>query len=208
MICKKYGEGITIHGTRYAVGMTVFCNSSSDYEGLYGRITEIRTGEDRETDNETPDIYCEFDVPVLPNEVRNLEKRFTELYRHPMTIEDITLDMVIMAPEMLELLNSPNVSSPSKSIWAVVEDWATDGEAFHIETLFERQIDALAYFHRQLASESREGCIPEWENADAFLLEIEDTLYECWLDDDYISNHYKISLEQELIYLGSEEASK
>lgn len=77
MIYTRTGAGITVDGIFYFVGMHVLSNDASDYVGLYGVITEIRTGDDRETENDTPDIYCQFDVPVLPCEVRQLEERFS-----------------------------------------------------------------------------------------------------------------------------------
>lgn len=88
----------------FAIGQRIYANGQSDWEGLFGVITEIRTDEDKETENETPDIYCSFDVPVLSADVKELEKRFSSLYREPKTIEDISLDEVIMAPEMIEVL--------------------------------------------------------------------------------------------------------
>ena len=66
----------------------------SEYGGLYGTITEIRDGEDKETENETPDLYCSFEVPVMPCEVKKLEEIFSDLYDEPKTIDDIILDLV------------------------------------------------------------------------------------------------------------------
>lgn len=44
--------------------------------GLYGTVTEIRTDEDRETENDTPDIYCEFMSPDSVAMAAELETRF------------------------------------------------------------------------------------------------------------------------------------
>ena len=40
----------------YAIGAAVMATEASEYRGLYGTITEIRDGSDRETENDTPDI--------------------------------------------------------------------------------------------------------------------------------------------------------
>lgn len=196
MIYTKTGAGITVDGIFYFVGMYVHANNTSDYAGLYGVVTEIRTDDDRETENDTPDIYCQFDAPVLPCEVSELEARFSALYRLPMKLNDISLDMVIMAPDMLEPSINPIGANPASQVWAVIEDWSVDDEAGHNETLFICREDALAVFHSQLSIEASEGCIPRWEDNADFQRDTCENSYECWLDGDYISNHYKISVEQ------------
>lgn len=56
----------------FIIGEEVFA-SESDYAGLLGRITEIRTGEDRDTENEGPDIYCNFQPPILNQDAEQIE---------------------------------------------------------------------------------------------------------------------------------------
>ena len=53
MIYTRTGTGITVDGIFYSVGMYVHANNTSDFAGLYGVVTEIRTDEDRETENDT-----------------------------------------------------------------------------------------------------------------------------------------------------------
>ena len=101
MIINRPGAAFEYGGVRYAVGMPVIATSESEYEGLTGRITEIRDGEDKETDNDTPDLYCEFDAPAHPDDVRRLEDAFSALYGAPKTLDEIALDLVIMAPELV-----------------------------------------------------------------------------------------------------------
>lgn len=102
MVIRQTGDTYKYENKSYTIGQRVYANGQSDWEGLFGVITEIRTDEDRETGNETPDIYCSFDVPELPAAVKELEERFSGLYGEPKTIDDIDLDEVIMAPEMLD----------------------------------------------------------------------------------------------------------
>ena len=98
MIIKQEGMRYTYNGMTYTVGSAVMATEASEYRGLYGTITEIRDGADRETENDTSDIYCCFEPPFLPKEIQELERRFTELYQSPKKLDEITLDMVIMAP--------------------------------------------------------------------------------------------------------------
>ena len=63
MVIRKKGSVFFIDGKEFKIGGGVFANDESEYMGLYGTVTEIRTDEDRETENDTPDIYCEFMSP-------------------------------------------------------------------------------------------------------------------------------------------------
>ena len=104
MVFEREGSGLDINGTSHRVGMKVVATNESEYEGLCGVITEIRTGEDLETENEGPDIYCCFDPPDDKESILALEKVFSALYCCRKTLDEISLDLVIMAPEMIEPL--------------------------------------------------------------------------------------------------------
>lgn len=65
MVIRKKGSVFFIDGKEFKIGGGVFANDESEYMGLYGTVTEIRTDEDRETENDTPDIYCEFMSPEM-----------------------------------------------------------------------------------------------------------------------------------------------
>lgn len=104
MIIKQEGMCYTYNGMTYTIGASVAATEVSAYRGLHGIITEIRDGADRETENDTPDICCCFEPPVCPKEIEELEQRFSELYQTPKRLDEITLDMVIMAPEMVQVV--------------------------------------------------------------------------------------------------------
>ena len=102
MILNKQGESFAVEGRTFLIGGMVWANDESDYRGLFGRITEIRDGADKDTENEGPDIYCDFMVPEQEYMVNEIEKRFSALYRTPKHKNELPLGGVIMAPEMLE----------------------------------------------------------------------------------------------------------
>lgn len=105
MILIDNGEEFEYEGIVYAIGDTVKCNEIADvYKGLIGVITEIRDGEDKDTDNTTPDIYCTFDVPDNPTFIRELEERFSDYYCEEKTIDDVCLDEIVMAPDMIDIV--------------------------------------------------------------------------------------------------------
>lgn len=114
-------------------GQRVRTTDASDYAGLEGVILEIHTGEDKETDNLTPDIHCCFDFPESEADIRKLEERFSSLYNMPKKLDELALDEVIMSPdELISIPEEPLVffiilvqtnGSPGipGSIWEVVE---------------------------------------------------------------------------------------
>ena len=107
MILRENGTRFCADGKVFTIGDRISANGESEYEGLFGTITEIRSGADRETENDVPDIYCDFEVPASEEMLRKLEARFSGLYGETKTIDDISLDCVIMSPDMLEPLDTP-----------------------------------------------------------------------------------------------------
>lgn len=101
MIINCNGATFEHAGVTYTIGASVVGTDQSEYEGLTGYIYEVRDGADKETENETPDLYCNFDPPDDPAEIAELEAVFSDLYDEPKTLEDIILDCVIMAPNMV-----------------------------------------------------------------------------------------------------------
>jgi len=96
----KPGETFSFGGKKFTIGGEVWANGNSVYARLFGSVTDIRDGADRETDNETPEIYCAFEVPESDSET--LEDRFPKLYGVQKALDGIPLDSVVMAPDMLE----------------------------------------------------------------------------------------------------------
>ena len=106
MVINKKGQGVKPRGYKitYGIGDTVRANGCSPYAGLVGEIFEIRTGRDKDTDNSGPDIYVSFETPTDPTLIATLEKKFSDMYQNPMSIDKLALDEVIMAPDMLEII--------------------------------------------------------------------------------------------------------
>jgi len=161
MFMNRVGAQFQCEGVTYTIGGKVCANDASDYEGLYGTITEIRDGDDRETENDTPDIYCSFMPPVLADDIKAIESRFSQLYRREMHLEDIGLDTVIMAPDMLKVLE-PIPSWQKLTIYIIREDWAFGGnygEDFSLTTT----PDMAKYILTKLVTEQLEsGYVSEW----------------------------------------------
>lgn len=98
---NRIGEKVDYDGVTYTVGATICAGKRSDYDGLVGRIVAITTDGDMDTGNEALDIYCDFEMPTDPKVIQKLGKRMSALYGEPMTMADISLDGIVMAPDEL-----------------------------------------------------------------------------------------------------------
>lgn len=194
MIINRAGAEFEYEGVIYKIGEPIVGTSESEYEGLYGRITEIRDGEDRETENETPDFYCAFEPPVLPCEVKKLEEVFSTLYGQPKTLDDIGLDLVIMAPSMVKPLDDLKTCRRHPMVYILLEDWAVNGEHGNSSEVYSDFDDAKRMLIQKLAEEQESGCIPDWVDKDKFVEDSTPDSYEAYLDGAYMENHYALSI--------------
>ena len=113
MIKKQPGEIFEYENFRYSIGDWMRCSEASDYAGLSGIILEIRDGEDRETDNPTPDIYCRLQIPQDTRIIQKLEQKFSKLYGKSVKITDIPLERIILSPyELGSIIGVPNCYTP------------------------------------------------------------------------------------------------
>ncbi len=189
MIYKKNGEMFFYEDKMFIIGEEVFA-SESDYAGLLGRITEIRTGEDRETENEGPNIYCSFQAPILNQDAEFVSKmRFGN--------EDLSLDLLIMAPEMLMPTRYVGGGLPTVKVYAVVEDCMIDGEDHGETRLFSDKKHAEIVLRQSIQKERENGCIAGWQSSDLFVEEQYNDLYfTAYFRNEYCFNHYTVYLQE------------
>lgn len=150
MILNNKGDVYKYAGIRYVVGEKVIAIKESEYEGVVGRITEIRDGNDMETDNDGPDIYCCFEEPIISANKEKLKKRFSELWKKPMQIEDINLEQVIMVPDMIipfETLQN------KREFYLLLEHESIEGNESLSVDLFADYNDAKEYIEVKLSDE-------------------------------------------------------
>ena len=214
MILKKAGDAFKYEGVKYTVGEFIYANKNSDYEGLFGVIKEIRDGEDKDTDNETPDIYCAFENPLIPHDVEQIEKRFSKLYGEEMKLEDIALDEVIMAPEHISVVYERKTQTDGQTIYILLEDWATDddnGISIEVYATFE---EALLNLRLKVREEYDSGLVSLWlnsadEEADGdedeegnLLIDSSADSFETYINGFYSSSHYSVSIAKKQVLGG------
>lgn len=193
MIINHTGKPFKFAGVTYYVGDKILATNGSLYDGLYGVIKEIRDGEDRVTDNEVPDIHCEFYPPYIPEEIQTIEDRFSKLHGKETKMTDINLSEVVMAPSMIQVLTTVSADR-NVPAYLVIEDWAINGEPNSDCRFF---LDPHQAFHRvtELLHQDRTtGYIAEWQHNPRFSEEVSSLQYKCWIEDDYFANHYVISI--------------
>lgn len=102
-------QTLSYEGKTYNIGDEIVANEYGDlWAGLTGIITDVLDGDEKETENETPDIYCDFYLPDDPAQIQELVDSFSDSYCEPKTVDDICLDGIIMAPDMIELISTSN----------------------------------------------------------------------------------------------------
>ena len=55
---------------------------------------------------------------------------------------------------------------------------------------------AKEYFNEMLDVETREGCVERWRELDNYCLEEDEDYFECWIDGEWICNHYHLEIHQ------------
>lgn len=193
MIITKPKAEFLYEGETYRIGATVIANEKSAYEGLVGEICEIRTGEDKETENEMPEIFCRFEPPKLSADITELEKRFSDACAAEKKIEDIPLDSVIMSPEMLIC---PDNDKNKEKIYVLTEEWANDGNGGFNTEVFSDYDAAKAALNVALDREMSYGLIKKWKDKDSFKFEEDESSYKAWFDGYYPELHYTLKIEK------------
>lgn len=195
MILNKKDEVFEYADKKYQVGEMVIANNQSDYVGLVGIIAQIVTGEDKDTDNPYPDIYCDFIKPPFKDEIKILEENFSKWYGTKKKLEDLNLDGVIMAPCMIEQADKSTTSKDVIKIYLLTEDWAFDGDE-GIETVAFTDFDeAKLQMRLKMYKERREGCVETWLDDEDFVEENSETSYEAYIEGYHCESHYTLTIK-------------
>ncbi len=213
MIFKNAGDVFEYEGVKYTVGEFIYANKNSDYEGLFGVIREIRDGNDKDTENETPDIYCAFENPVMSHDVKAIEKRFSELYGEEKKIEDIALDEVIMAPEHISVVHERKTQTDGQTVYILLEDWATDDDNGISIEVYSTVEEALLNLRLKVREEYESGLIAIWLNYEGkedgededgkLVINSRADSFEAYIEGWYNSNHYSVSITKKRVMGGA-----
>lgn len=193
MKLTKRNKPFEYDGKTYYIGEEIVALNNSEYSGLFGRIVEIRDDADKETDNKTPDIYCEFDPPLFPKDIEELEKRFSDLYKAHKKLDDITLDSVIMASDMIKSLTE-KTDGRKITIYSLEEDWAYDDDYGHTTEIISDYMLAKKKLCEKIKNEKDDGSVERWLDDEKLIEDYGNDYYEAYLDGYYSSSHYLVSI--------------
>ena len=207
MILTEQGAKYETEGKTFVIGEPIYVTEESDYKGLFGTVTEIRDGKDKETDNDTVDIYCTLDEPVLPFDKENLEKQFSELYGSTMSLENIALDFVILSPDMLMPIKSDDKKAEKIELYIVQEEYCDD--EFGVNNYyFTDYILAKQKLNEIVAEDFRNGYVNNWKDDDDFKFESGKDYYDAWIDGRHCEKHYTAQIFHEFLCLSNNTFEK
>ena len=192
MIINKQGEKFNYDNIQYVIGEDIVGTEESAYEGLIGKIYEIRTGTDKETYNLFPDLYCKFEAPITEYDIQKFEERFSKLCGEKKCLEDICLDSVILSPNML----NPVENIKEYTVYVLEEDWAANDDYGHNVEVFSEINNAKVSMFNMLKKELEGGCIADWKDDDDYIEDSDENSFECYIDGYHASNHYSISITE------------
>lgn len=204
IILSKIGEMIEYAGKKYAVGEKVIANKNSVYEGLIGTIYEIHTDTEKETCNETPDIYCRFQEPVMKVNKEKVRKRLSEAYKKDIRLADVGLDCVIMSPEMLVCMSDLDDGAYKKKVYLLIEDAAVDSDTFYTTDVFADMDMAQQQFEIKLSKEMDKGMLKDITVSDEYVLEVGDNSFEYFRSGRFCEWHYSLKIIEDEIVIPNE----
>ena len=200
----KNGEAFEYDGNTYVVGDKVIANKNSIYEGLIGTICEMHIGADTETDNKTPDIYCQFQHPIMAVNKEKARKRLSEAYKKDVSFDDVGTDRVVMSPDMIipisELCNYDN----TKKIYILIEDTAIDENSSVSAEVFSDLNIARTQMELKLIKKFEDGMLNGKELDNNYIFEETEDSYECYRASCYCEWHYSLKHVEQDVNMGGE----
>ena len=196
------------NGDRFAVGMPVVANRNSIYEGLSGTVIDLRYQNDYlneckekeipPTDSNNLEIHCAFNWPKSESFRFELENRFTKLYGTKKKLEEIGLDDVIMAPDMLEPLMKYQIS-PREDMYVLIRTIDTFYNTYSVALAASQNINVLR--EKMMADID----IQKMELLKEMPYELVDVEYKFWKAVWHDSQSLTYSIETVPILFGKQE---
>lgn len=194
MILKNKGEGCYFGDTYYAVGDEVIATGESSYKGMIGIILQICDGEDKETDNDTPDIYCKFEEPKLKAHKEDAIYRLSKLWNGTIKLEDANVAQAVVAPSMIVPLRDYEGKDSIEKVYLLVEETCVDGDVSISFDVFSDKEEAHNHLEIELRADMEEGMLHSIQDPEDYEIEESADSYECYLKGFYTEWHYSIRI--------------
>ena len=202
MILKNISDSITYEGMTFTIGEEIICTEGTSYYGLGGKIVEIRTAEDKETENPSVDIYVDLIPPVLPFDQEKLNERLTGMNGCSLDINSVNWNSIIMSPWHIKPIICGRYSRVT--FFILTEAWADEsGNVGGISYPFSSKLAAKAKLNELYYNELRANNIPnDWES------EYDEDYIERWEDGYHDSNYYKLDITKHEMELSFSDMSQ
>ena len=115
------------------------------------------------------------------------------MYKAPKKLDDITLDSVIMAPDMIKSLTE-KTDGRKITIYSLEEDWAYDDDYGHTTEIFLDYMLAKKKLCEKIKNEKEDGSVERWLDDDELIEDYGNDYYEAYLDGYYSSSHYLVDI--------------
>lgn len=203
MLLKNKGDAFVYDGTKFVIGERVIATSGSAYEGMIGRILQICEGNDKDTDNDTPDIYCSFDEPILKTHKKKAIKRLSQLWNDAVKLEDANVAQALMSPDMIVPLDNFCESGGSTVVYTLIEESCANCNTDVSVRLFADKETALQQLEINLKKEF-EGGMLDTDLSDGYVFEESEDSYECYLAGFAAEWRYYIHIEEQKLKINND----
>lgn len=187
MILNQTGAKYYYNGIIYSIGDKFIVTDNSSYNGLFGVISEIRDGDDRESQDSPVEIYCELLPPMSSG-------------KNPETA-DTDPDRVKLTPAMIRVFEAEE-QLQKVTVYFVREDWVIRGDCGEFSHPTTDYDHARMILQEIVLQEQLDGCASNWAQREDFEVVCDKDSYECWLQGEYCENHYRISIEKVELPIG------
>lgn len=87
------------------------------------------------------------------------------------------------------------------TFYVLTEDWAARGYAGCASWYYTNYADAKNEFDKRIETEKSEGWLSDWLDDESHICEREDVRLEVWLDNDYMSEHYRLTITKAVLHV-------
>lgn len=198
MIISNSGDVLQLYGIRYIIGDEVVATSSSEYEGLVGKIVEIRDYDDKISGDKTmlPDICCAFNKPMLDVNKEKVRKKVSKKLGREIDFEDINFDYVPLSCNVIVPLSVCKGREYSQTIFVVTEDWVKEYEHGTSTKTFNSLNEAQMYLEVLLKKEKECGMLSNLGD-EGYVMEMSETSFEYYKDGYEANWHYSLCIEEQ-----------
>ena len=111
-------------------------------------------------------------------------------------LDEITLDMVIMAPEMVRVISADPKECKACELYLLTTHCTTNLDSSSFTELYADYDAGRFALLQSVQEEQQDGCVKDWAAMDVLEEEYGIDRYEAWYRDEYFENHFVISLEK------------